>query len=93
MELTRVKINEVLLAIMAEVEKSGKNIEFRLIGTAAAQMHGISLPTADIDFLGKTRKTSIHSVKYSGNILMRIRRNGLFYTSILFIVHNSTNKC
>jgi hypothetical protein len=56
MHLSITKIETVLEKILQAINESKQTIEFRLIGTAAAMIKGVSIQTADIDLLAHSRK-------------------------------------
>ncbi len=56
MNLTKSKTESTLQIILHKIQASRVKINFRLIGTAAAQIRGITIPTADIDLLAESRK-------------------------------------
>jgi hypothetical protein len=54
--LDRAAVLEVLAAVLDAVAGVEPGVEYRLVGTAAAVLRGVDLPTMDIDFLFKERR-------------------------------------
>ncbi len=53
--LDHVKFLEALTAFLDHVMPACDRVEYRLVGTGAALLHGVSLPAADIDILVRER--------------------------------------
>lgn len=55
MKLTKNKLSEILPKILKPLLDKEPLLEFRLVGTASALLHGVELPVNDIDILVKDR--------------------------------------
>ena len=49
-------LREVLTTTLDHLDPAARGLEFRLVGTAAALLQGVALPTGDIDILFATRE-------------------------------------
>ena len=54
--LDRKLLEKTLITIPDRVQPKASNIEYRLLGTGAALLHGVVLPVGDIDILVKERR-------------------------------------
>jgi hypothetical protein len=54
--LDRARLIETLTLVLDHTELVCSHIEYRLVGTGAALLHGVDLPAGDIDILVKRRK-------------------------------------
>ena len=54
--LDRTALCRALTTLLNQVAATPATIEYRLIGTAAALLHGVTLPTRDVDILLKRRE-------------------------------------
>ena len=54
--LDRVRLEETLIVFLAHIIPACAQIDYRLVGTAAALLHGVPLAAADIDILVKERR-------------------------------------
>ena len=55
--LDRARFLEALNAFLDQVMPACARIEYRLVGTGAALLHGVPLPAADIDILVRERSS------------------------------------
>lgn len=53
--LTRSQVEATLVTVLSLVLPRNPAIEYRLVGTAAALLHGVELPSVDVDLLVRTR--------------------------------------
>lgn len=67
--LDPVQLQETLIAFLDHTMPTCAQIDYRLVGTGAALLHGVSLPAADIDILVRER----HSVDAFGSALSSFR--------------------
>ena len=67
--LDRVQLRETLVAFLDHTMPACAEIDYRLVGTGAALLHGVSLPAADIDILVRER----HGVDAFGSALSSFR--------------------
>jgi len=56
--LTRARLQETLVTVLDHVLPVTPEIEYRLVGTGAALLHGVKLPAADVDLLVRGRATA-----------------------------------
>jgi len=56
--LDRKLLEDTLVIVLDRVMPEAGNIEYRLLGTGAALLHGVELPAGDIDILVKDRKAA-----------------------------------
>lgn len=63
--LDRARLEETLIAVLDAAMPSCAQIDYRLVGTGAALLHGVSLPAGDIDVLVRER----HDVDRFGSAL------------------------
>jgi hypothetical protein len=54
--LDRERFREALTTFLGHVMPECERVEYRLVGTGAALLHGVSLPVADIDILARERR-------------------------------------
>ncbi len=54
--LNRARLQKTLIAFLDQTMESCGDIDYRLVGTGAALLHGVSLPAADVDILVKDRR-------------------------------------
>ena len=54
--LNQTRLRETLIIIFEHVMPTCAQIEYRLVGTGAALLHGVQLPAGDIDILVKERR-------------------------------------
>jgi hypothetical protein len=54
--LDRVRLREALTTVLDHMLPACAQIEYRLVGTGAALLHGVELPAADVDLLVKERE-------------------------------------
>jgi hypothetical protein len=54
--LGRAQLRETLITALDHTMPAGAQIEYRLVGTGAALLHGVELPVADVDILVKERE-------------------------------------
>lgn len=62
-------LRETLTAVLDHIMPTGAQIEYRLVGTGAALLHGVSLPAVDVDILVRER----HGVDVFGAALSSFR--------------------
>lgn len=55
--LTRVRLQEALVAVLQHAMPACAQIDYRLVGTGAALLHGVPLPAADVDILVRERSS------------------------------------
>jgi hypothetical protein len=67
--LDQARLRETLIIFLDQTRSTCAEINYRLVGTAAALLHGVSLPTADIDILVRDRE----SVDAFGSALLSFR--------------------
>ena len=67
--LDQVRLRETLITFLDYTMPTCAQIDYRLVGTGAALLHGVSLPAADIDILVRER----HSVDAFGSALSSFR--------------------
>jgi hypothetical protein len=67
--LDQVRLQKTLIAFFDHTIPTCSEIDYRLVGTGAALLHGVSLPAADIDILVKER----HHVDLFGSALSLFR--------------------
>ncbi len=53
--LTRARLQEALAAVLDHTMPACAQIDYRLVGTGAALLHGVQLPAADVDILVRER--------------------------------------
>lgn len=53
--LTHADVRDALVAVLDQAYPACAHVEYRLVGTGAALLHGVSLPAADVDLLFKQR--------------------------------------
>jgi hypothetical protein len=53
--LDQVRLRETLIAFLDHTMPACAQIDYRLVGTGAALLHGVSLPAADVDILVRER--------------------------------------
>ena len=53
--LTRSRLQETLIVVLDDVRPAYPDIDYRLVGTGAALLHGVDLPAGDVDILIKER--------------------------------------
>ena len=54
--LDRARLRETLITVLDHTMPACAHIEYRLVGTGAALLHGVKLPAADVDILVKERE-------------------------------------
>lgn len=54
--LDRARLEGVLGKVLERLGRAGRKVDFRLVGTAAALLHGVKLPAADVDLLARDRR-------------------------------------
>jgi hypothetical protein len=54
--LDQVRLRETLITVLDHAMPACARIEYRLVGTGAALLHGVQLPAGDIDILVKERR-------------------------------------
>ena len=54
--LDRARLEGVLGKVLERLSRGGRRVDFRLVGTAAALLHGVKLPAADVDLLARDRR-------------------------------------
>jgi len=67
--LDRARLTEALILLLDHAMPACAQIDYRLVGTGAALLHGVSLPAGDVDILVKER----HSVDAFGSALSLFR--------------------
>ena len=67
--LDRSRLSEALITMLDHALPTCAHIEYRLVGTGAALLHGVNLPAADIDILVRQRE----DVDTFGKALSRFR--------------------
>jgi hypothetical protein len=55
-QLDRKLLEKTMTAVLDRVMLEDSNVEYRLVGTGAALLHGVALPAGDIDILVKERQ-------------------------------------
>jgi hypothetical protein len=55
--LDQARLQETLIAVLDHAMPTCARINYRLVGTGAALLHGLSLPAADIDILVRERRS------------------------------------
>ena len=67
--LKRAQLVEALTVVLGRVMPAYPELDYRLVGTGAALLHGVELPAADIDLLVRER----HDVDAFGSALTELR--------------------
>lgn len=67
--LVEARLRETLITVLDHALPSCAQIDYRLVGTGAALLHGVQLPAADVDLLVKER----HGVDVFGSALSAFR--------------------
>jgi len=55
LSIDQVRLEETLKMVLDQIMPTCAHIDYRLVGTGAALLHGVSLPTADVDILVRER--------------------------------------
>lgn len=55
--LDQARLRETLITVLDQAMPGCARIEYRLVGTGAALLHGVSLPAADVDILVRERSS------------------------------------
>jgi len=65
LSIDQVRLEETLIMVLDHIMPACPHLDYRLVGTGAALLHGVSLPAADIDILVRER----HGVDAFGHAL------------------------
>ena len=55
LSIDQVRLRETLIMVLDQIMPACPHLDYRLVGTGAALLHGVSLPAADVDILVRER--------------------------------------